>query len=702
MKTFLQRTLTLIFLALSCQISLAQNMSVASFTFEEKDMDARVNEPKYDQNGRKAALIKLESIEKGFFFDVGQLGVVAVVDKTAQTWVYVPHGVIRMEIQHAQLGTLKYEFPIAIKEASVYRMKLTSEKVLTIVEQSAGGHYLQLKVSPQDADASLIIDNDPARVITNGEIGVFLPFGEHTFTIESSLYKTVTQQINMANEAVVRSINLEANFGYLTINSTPSAKITLNGITIGNTPYTSDKLPLGQYNIVLSAPDHETLKETITLSVGGQTEGISRKLASFLSQVTISSIDPKAQIYVNNELKGTNNWIGMLLPGIYEVKASKAGCRSTVKSLTVQRDKTHVLNLDPPTPMYGTLNVNTSQLDVNVSIDGVQVGKAPNIFSNILEGSHTVRCSKQGYESYETQVSVQEGKVFTLNMPSLTPIKVTASTPSSTSSYTSSANSSAMQTNLPTKLFTKEIYEASGSPTVCTIPHGYTAIDKKAFYDSKVTKVYIPNSVVEIGEQAFMFCRGLKTIDLPNSVKTIGSQAFSYSKLESITLPNSVLHIKERAFSPCNQLSYISIPSSVLTIEGGAFCIDLDAKKGEPTVIINNRNFVYENGMLLNTAKTYLNSLVYTYGKLQIPNGVQVIEDYACWTTDKLVQVDISSSVKKINRFSFFLCKNLLSVHIPNNVKTLGYGAFYHSSREPKMIVEISKSSPIYSQVKRG
>jgi hypothetical protein len=42
------------------------------------DLDARTLHPLLDQNGRKAALIKLVTSEKDFDFDVGIMGVTAV------------------------------------------------------------------------------------------------------------------------------------------------------------------------------------------------------------------------------------------------------------------------------------------------------------------------------------------------------------------------------------------------------------------------------------------------------------------------------------------------------------------------------------------------------------------------------------------------------------------------------------------------
>ena len=48
-----------------------------------------------------------------------------------------------------------------------------------------------------------------------------------------------------------------------------------------------------------------------------------------------------------------------------------------------------------------------------------------------------------------------------------------------------------------------------------------------AFCESEITSVEIPNTVQQIGDQAFSYCNGLTTIEVPASVYLIGENAFS-------------------------------------------------------------------------------------------------------------------------------------------------------------------------------
>ncbi|MGN1236195.1 MAG: PEGA domain-containing protein, partial [Bacteroidaceae bacterium] len=57
-------------------------ISVGEFYYNEKDLTAnRQGTMKRDQNGEVCALIRIQTIEKGFSFDVGSLGIVDVEEE---------------------------------------------------------------------------------------------------------------------------------------------------------------------------------------------------------------------------------------------------------------------------------------------------------------------------------------------------------------------------------------------------------------------------------------------------------------------------------------------------------------------------------------------------------------------------------------------------------------------------------------------
>ena len=58
--------------------------------------------------------------------------------------------------------------------------------------------------------------------------------------------------------------------------------------------------------------------------------------------------------------------------------------------------------------------------------------------------------------------------------------------------------------------------------------YSVTHIGKYAFKNSEITAVTLPEGIIEIGEEAFRECSGLKSVTIPASVLHIGKQAFIF------------------------------------------------------------------------------------------------------------------------------------------------------------------------------
>ena len=87
-----------------------------------------------------------------------------------------------------------------------------------------------------------------------------------------------------------------------------------------------------------------------------------------------------------------------------------------------------------------------------------------------------------------------------------------------------------------------------------------------------LTTVNIPEGITELPVGCFGYCPKLTTFTLPSSLKTIGKMAFyGCSGMTTITLPEGLQTIGEMAFFECSKLTEITIPQSVTRIGDLAF-----------------------------------------------------------------------------------------------------------------------------------
>ena len=221
---------------------------------------------------------------------------------------------------------------------------------------------------------------------------------------------------------------------------------------------------------------------------------------------------------------------------------------------------------------------------------------------------------------------------------------------------------------------------ACHSLTSIEIPNNVTDIGESAFqYCISLKSVILHDSIINIGNSVFSDCDSLESITIPGKVTSIGGYVFmNCNRLTSITLPDSVTSIGDYAFYGCSGLKSITIPIGVKSIGESVFlqCSNLT----DINVNSDNTQYSSDNGILFNYDKTEL--IQYPQGKKEtaytIPENVTSIGDCAFTFCESLTSIKIPNGMISIGRNAFTRCNGLISVTIPNSVISIGISAFLY------------------------
>lgn len=189
-------------------------------------------------------------------------------------------------------------------------------------------------------------------------------------------------------------------------------------------------------------------------------------------------------------------------------------------------------------------------------------------------------------------------------------------------------------------------------------------IGRQAFmFCSELTDIPILDSVTEIDSEAFHHCEELDTVTIPEGVTSVADGMFSYCySLHTVTLPDSVTAIEERAFTG-TALTQIHIPANVTRIGTDAFseCFALSAITSDSESYPAIDNVLYEKAANGDYALIRYPSQR-ADPAFKIPNGVARIETHAFAGCARLERIAIPSSVTKISEYAFSSCESLKTV----------------------------------------
>ncbi len=280
-------------------------------------------------------------------------------------------------------------------------------------------------------------------------------------------------------------------------------------------------------------------------------------------------------------------------------------------------------------------------------------------------------------------------------------------------------------------------------PNAIKIPDSYnnkkvTRIDDNAFENcDNVTNIFIPESIISIGEKAFSGCNeklfnttneliyvedwviGVENKDLNDIVFRSNTRGIAYAafegceKITSVDIKNGIISVGTYAFCGCNSLRKITIGSTVTNIEAPVFVGYYQGILDEINVDPDNIKYSGINNCLIDKDEKKIilgckNSLIptdesvesiapwaFAFSDLQslaIPDNVTTIGFGAFRDCVELSNIEIGDNVKKIEYLSFYCCSNLVSIHIGRSASVIEEDAFSGCEKLSRIIFNGTKA----------
>lgn len=175
---------------------------------------------------------------------------------------------------------------------------------------------------------------------------------------------------------------------------------------------------------------------------------------------------------------------------------------------------------------------------------------------------------------------------------------------------------------------------------------------------SKIKKLSVPESVTEIGAEAFASCTALKSAILPNGLLSLGEGAFKDCvSLEAINLGSGITLIEKSTFEGCAKLASVALPESLTGIGARAFygCVGMEQISLPGTLAEIGEEAFWGCSSL---------------ASLTLPESTKTIGKYSFWGCTSLKSADLGS-VELIGASAFCKCTALATVNVPESVVLL-------------------------------
>ena len=397
--------------------------SVASIKQDQFDTAAKYGEyAKVDGSGNNYAIIKVTSNNPdddlgGFNFNFGNLKSIVEQHDNA-LWVYVQKNAKTVTISRPGYVTLsKMDLGLTVDAGCVYNLQLTFDRIQQNIVYDVNMQMVMFKTEPAIKGATVMV---------------------------KSQKKGATEEL----------------LGITDANGTVSKALAFGKYT---------------YRVMSEGNMYHIKEDMMTLSNSDETHTEVVKLQPNFAEITLKALDG-AEIYINNEKKGTTSWTGTLISGDYIVTTKKTYHRDAQQRISVKEGQNETIDVNNPVPITGSLSISTSPTGATITIDGKDYGQAPRIVKDVLIGPHEISLSLANHKTETRNITISEGKTESIEATLGNIAKMTISSrPSGATLYIDGKN-------VGTTPYTAEI--ASGDYVVKAVKAKYHDFEKQMHFDS--------------------------------------------------------------------------------------------------------------------------------------------------------------------------------------------------------------------------
>lgn len=410
----MKRFIIIIGLSLCHLLATGQEIRVEEVREIANDLEARTH-PRQDLNGENCALLKIAapSLEH-LVFNGNIIGDTRY--NAGVYYVYIPAGTKKIEYLHNDYlpGSIDFKsYGITIEKSTVYSIILLKSDL----QQSSSRQFVIINVIPEDAIVEL--DGDMLNV-SEGTAQKLVRFGTHHYRVSAPDLQSKEGDIivNSITEKAIATVDLYPPRGIIEIGSHNNTSISgatvfLDGnIVEGQAPLKLENITAGKHTIRIVKQMYESIALDISVE-GGKTLSINPTMKSNFAPVKVTA-PAGCSISINGEITDKSIWESNIPAGSYIFETIMDGKVLSSKVVDIQAsDTTQEIALTIP---GGNLSIITSTPRADIILDGIAVGQTPLFLPNLSPGEHSLRLSKEGYETISKSIIINSGEDLDIDL----------------------------------------------------------------------------------------------------------------------------------------------------------------------------------------------------------------------------------------------------------------------------------------------